>query len=63
MIDREIGSNPKLVRLHRMIRDRVARWRGQTQEDADALMTWIDVAIADWSRDERRRRKARKRRR
>jgi hypothetical protein len=61
-MDHEITSNPKLVRLHRMIRGRVSRWQDQTPEQVASLMTWIDVAIADWSREERRRRKARKRR-
>jgi hypothetical protein len=63
MIPDELRTNPKLMRLHRRIADHTRAWRGQTQEEADSLMTWIDLAIAEWASNERQRRKARKRRR
>jgi hypothetical protein len=50
------------MRLRRMIAGRVVRWNDQPREQAESLLLWIDQAIADWSREERRRRKARKRR-
>jgi hypothetical protein len=62
MLPDELSSNPKLIRLHRVIVGRVTRWQDGTPEQLHSLMLWIDQAIADWSREERRRRKARKRR-
>lgn len=62
MIPNELRGNPKLMRLRRMIAGRVVRWNDQPREQAESLLLWIDQAIADWSREERRRRKARKRR-
>lgn len=59
MIPNELRENPKLMRLRRVIRTRIQR--GDVAE-AESLILWIDQAIADWSREERRRRKARKRR-
>lgn len=59
MIPNELRDVPKLMRLHRSIRYRLIHL---PRDDLDAAMRWIDVAIADWSREERRRRKARKRR-
>jgi hypothetical protein len=61
MIPNELRDNPKLWRLRRMIAGHVIKKRGVTEE-AESLMRWIDQAIADWAREERRRRKARKRR-
>ena len=62
MIPNELRENPKLMRLHRRIADNTSDWLGQTPEQGEALMRWIELAIAEWVREERRRRKARKRR-
>jgi hypothetical protein len=62
VVDNELYESPKLMRLRRMIAGRVIRWQDQPREQAESLLLWIDQAIADWSREERRRRKARKRR-
>jgi len=50
------------MRLRRMIAGRVIPWQSQPKEQVESLLLWIDQAIADWDRAERRRRKARKRR-
>lgn len=62
MIENEIRENPKLLRLRRMIAGRILGRMERPAGQAELLMRWIDQAIADWSREERRRRKARKRR-
>ncbi len=63
MIPDELRNNPKLMRLHRIIAGKARGWRDPTREQADSLVTWIGIAIAEWSLAERRRRKARKKRR
>lgn len=57
----ELRDNAKLWRLRRLIAVAVIRQQGRTEE-AEGLMRWIDQSICDWAREERRRRKARKRR-
>lgn len=57
----EIHENPKLMRLRRMIAGRIDAVRGQVVK-VSILKLQLDQAIADWSREERRRRKERKRR-
>jgi len=61
LIPDELRNNAKLMRLHRHIAAQTRAWRGQTPEQAESLMIWIDHAITEWARGEqRRRRKARK---
>lgn len=62
MIPNELRIKPKLMRLRRLIAGRVSGWQGGTREQVESLQLWIDQAIADWDREERRKRKARKRR-
>lgn len=59
MIPKELRETPKLMRLSRLI---AVGLHHRDEHQAATLMPWIDKWIADWSREERRRRKARKRR-